>query len=106
MKTIVASDITLKSAVPVRRLMEIYSEIKQWGGEVFFVQNRRMVSSSSLPKLLTFTLTVDAKAPVKMIVEGQKAEKMNEILKTQFEQSSTNNKAIEEKDSTLEMVAQ
>ncbi|MFS0783001.1 hypothetical protein [Bacillus sp. 1P06AnD] len=85
MKTIVATDLHIQETLPVRTVMAIYKEIKQWGGDVYLVQNRRMVSGNSLTKLLTFLMTTNSNTPIKLIVEGSNAQHMNQQLKDLFE---------------------
>lgn len=85
MKTIVATDVLLKSNLPLHAIMNIYKEIKGWGGEVFLIQNRKMVAATSLSKLIAFMLTVDEKTPIKMIVEGTNSQEFHTILKEKME---------------------
>ncbi|MGN1401403.1 MAG: hypothetical protein ACI4XL_07880 [Bacillus sp. (in: firmicutes)] len=75
-KTIMATDLYLSYKTPIHSIMNFYKEMKSWGGNIYLIQNRRMVDCSHLAKLITFILTAQPSTPVKMVLEGQNPEEM------------------------------
>lgn len=95
MKTIVATDITLKQKLPIQTIMSFYKEIKSWGGEVFLIQNRKMVDSTKLSKLIAFMLTINEDSPIKMIVEGPQSDQMRQKLLEKLHNKRDTRKGLE-----------
>ncbi len=86
-----AKDVTFQEILPIQDIISFYREIKSWGGQVFMIQNRKMVSCSNLPKMIAYMLVIDPDKPVKLILEGENTEYMaehfEEILKINKEKA-------------------
>ncbi|MEH6940966.1 hypothetical protein [Bacillus sp. JJ722] len=85
MKTIIDTNIKTSTRLPIQNIVSVYKEIKEQGAEVYFIQHQEMVAVSKLSKLIAFMLTVDEKAPIKMIIQGNHAQKLKQRLKEKLE---------------------
>ena len=86
-----AKDLTFQEIPTIQDIINFYKEIKSWGGQVFMIQNRKMVSCCNLPKMIAYMLVINPGKPVKLILEGERteymAERFEELLKVNKENS-------------------
>lgn len=88
MKEITATTIEANTKLPIQNIMNIYKDIKDQGADVYFIQRQNMISATKLSKLISFMLTADDKAPIKMVIQSPQADKLRNKLKAKFENSS------------------
>jgi len=76
MYEITSSDLKITKKLPMRQIMDLYQELKNYQGNIYFLWKHKVVDAAKLSKLVSLMLTVDENSELKVVIEGQKVQKM------------------------------
>jgi len=71
---IVSSNVIVQKRFSFQKMLEIHQEVKKITGTIYLQHKHKIIDASSLTKLVSFLLTVEPKATIKIIIEGPNAE--------------------------------
>jgi phosphotransferase system HPr-like phosphotransfer protein len=70
MNEILSSTVVVQNRFSFRNMLEIHQVVKKVSGTIFLSSKQKVVDAASLPKLVSFLLTIDPKTNLKIIIEG------------------------------------
>ncbi|MFG6119208.1 hypothetical protein [Thalassobacillus sp. B23F22_16] len=91
MKELTSYQIHLNQSVTTTEIIDIHKYVAKSDCEIYLHQGQLIADASIMPKLMSFFLLANTKKPIKMIIDGNNAEKAHEkieqILSKQIKQS-------------------
>ncbi|MGN8644535.1 hypothetical protein ACTNEO_00435 [Gracilibacillus sp. HCP3S3_G5_1] len=82
MKEFLSKDIYLHERLTIQQLLAIHTYQKRYHGDIYLVINYETITLENLPKLVSFSLTMNPKCKLQIIVEGENARKaLNELTR-------------------------
>ncbi|MDP4163199.1 MAG: HPr family phosphocarrier protein [Bacillota bacterium] len=70
-KEIISTNVIVRNKFTMKKMLEIFQASKQFNGSTILYSKHKAVDASSLPKLVSFLLTLHSQTTLKIIVEGQ-----------------------------------
>jgi phosphotransferase system HPr-like phosphotransfer protein len=70
MNEILSSTVIVRNRFSFRKMLDIHQVVKKVSGTVFLSSKQKVVDASSLPKLVSFLLTIDPQTTLKIIIDG------------------------------------
>lgn len=74
MNEILSSTVIVQNRFSFRMMLDIHQVVKKVSGTIFLSSKQKVVDASSLPKLVSFLLTIDPHTSLKIIIEGSEIE--------------------------------
>ncbi|WP_110928961.1 hypothetical protein [Bacillus massiliglaciei] len=71
MYKMMSTDLKLNSRLSMTQIMNLHQAIQDFEGRAYLVCEYKMIEASELPKLVSFMLTLEECADIKVILEGK-----------------------------------
>ncbi|WP_163583436.1 hypothetical protein [Gracilibacillus saliphilus] len=82
MKKFLSKNIELNERLSINQLLALHTYQKNYKGHIYLLFNHDMITLESLPRLVSFSLTMNPKCELQLIVEGKNPQQtLNDLTK-------------------------